>query len=183
MGRAGIFPGFLSCWQEKLNSPRAAYSSFVVFSLILLLFVGSSKFVYFNEMSIVIQWFQRSFTACLLLYIRLARVSKNENVYRANILFPSLYLVCMSAIIIGTIGVLWTKAIIPVSTAILATIVYVIFFNKKGLKRFEAYEKLLGNVEGFLSNINNTLDINVKYLDVLNKYARQVFKCDPESRR
>lgn len=101
MGRFKIFPSFLSCWQDQVGSARAAYIYTALISLILLLFVSTDNFSLLNQLSVTLQWFERVITVSILLYIRVARISTDETVYRANILFPCLYLVCMFGLILG----------------------------------------------------------------------------------
>jgi amino acid transporter len=148
MSRNGVLPRFLSCWNTKRNIPSAGVILNFILFIIFILVLTLDQLNDLNMAEYVSQWLQRAITALLLLYIRMNRVPVGDNVFRMNILFPCLYLVCLVSMALSTLMANWHTVIFTVATSMGGLLIYWIFQWPKGLKRWPVMAKALTSIDG-----------------------------------
>lgn len=147
MAKVKVLPSFLSCWHPKRSQPCPALMFYFIIILIFIFAANLDQLNQLNTVEYIAQWTQKAVSASLLLFIRVARLPVN-NVYRINILFPVLYLVCLFSMTLSTIFDDWTTVIFMLVSTVAGLLIYWIFLWKKGLRRFWIYKRIQRNMDG-----------------------------------
>lgn len=148
MARDNVLPRFLSCWNSKKNIPRAGVLLHFLLFIILLFALTLDQLNTLSMAEYISQWLQRAISALILLYIRVNRVPIGNNIFRLNILFPCLYLVCLVSMALSTVVADWHTAIFTVVASVGGLLVYWAFQWPKGLRRWSLTGRMFTTIDG-----------------------------------
>ncbi|KAI6184725.1 B(0,+)-type amino acid transporter 1-like isoform X1 [Aphelenchoides bicaudatus] len=156
MARDGVIPKCLSGWNEDKNIPRPAIFVHFVFGVIFLFLMNLNELNTLNAAQYVSQWLQRAISVFVLLFIRVNRFPVGESVFRMNILFPCLYLVCLVSMALSTVATDWQTSIFTIAASGGGLIIYWTLQWPKGLRRSGTIDRMLKSLDGKLRIQNGT---------------------------
>lgn len=140
--REELLPGWLSCWNKKLNCPKAAFCFQVFMAIAILLIINLNTVSKINEMENLTKWTQGVVVIVLLLFIRLSRARISKNIIRVNVLLPCLYLTCLLILICNVLITKWIQIILTIGVFGLPLMIYMTLVRPTGLRRIERIEQL-----------------------------------------